>query len=245
MMLARSAWILRLLPTLAAFVVIWVTFSLGQWQTGRAQYKERLHAAAVSANAQAPWTLGARLLSPDEVAHRRVVVQGEFLPNTTVYLDNRSYQQRPGVHVLTAFRPSERGAAMLVVNRGWMPLPPEQRQQVTAPAAPSGVVRLEGLAQTQVPSYWNLGAPASGKLGALWSNFGFDAYAQLTGLSLQPFVVLQTSQNADALVRDWPVAGSGAEKHRGYAFQWYSLCLLTLGWWLWFTFKPNKKAKVD
>lgn len=244
-MLARLHWISRLLPTVAALLVIWTTFSLGQWQTGRAQYKERLHAAAVSANAQAPWTLDARLLNPDKVAHRRVWVHGEFLANTTVYLDNRSYRQQPGVHVLTAFRPSEPGAPVVVVNRGWMPLSPQQRQRVPAPAMPDGVQTLEGLAQAQVPSYWNLGAPAAGKLGGLWPNFGFDAYAQLTGLKLQPFVVLQTSASNDSLVRDWPVAGSGSEKHRGYAFQWYSLCLLTLGWWLWFTFRPNKKNPAD
>lgn len=244
-MLARPPWISRVLPTVAALLVMAVTFSLGQWQTQRARYKENLHAAALSANAQSPWVLGTRLLTPDEIAHRRVVLQGEFLPRTTVYLDNRLYQQQPGVHVLTAFRPSAPGAPIVVVNRGWMPLPPEQRQQVVAPAMPSGVVTLEGFAQTQVPSYWNLGAPANGQLGKLWPNFGFDAYAQLTRLSLQPFIVLQTNPHTDSLIRDWPVAGSGSDKHRGYAFQWYSLSLLTLGWWLWFTFRPNKKNKVD
>jgi cytochrome oxidase assembly protein ShyY1 len=244
-MLTRHAWILRLLSTLATIAVMGLTFSLGQWQTGRALYKENLQAAAMAANQLAALQLGTALVAPDEAAHRHVSVEGEFLPNSTVYLDNRFYQQQPGVHVLTAFRPDGAGAPVVVVNRGWMPLPPDQRHQVSAPAAPAGRVRVEGTAQVQIPSYWNLGAPASGKLGGLWPNFGFDAYAQVTGLKLQPFLILQSSAGAESLVRDWPRAGSGAEKHRGYAFQWYALCLLTLGWWLWFTLKPNKKNKVD
>ena len=234
-MLAR----IKPLPAVAVLVVITLTFLLGQWQTGRARTKEKLFEQAQQANARAPLVIGAAGLEAEQIAHRRVLMEGEFLPNSTIYLDNRFYQRQPGVEVLSAFRP--RGSsAHVIVNRGWMPVPPDQRQHIRAPALPTGLVQLAGIAQIQIPNYWNLGAPAAGKLSAIWPNFGFDAYAQLTGLRLQPFVVQQTSAQADGLVRDWPVVGANAEKHWGYAFQWYGLCALTLFLWAWFSFKPRK-----
>lgn len=236
-MLAR----IKPLPTMAALLVIALTFVLGQWQTSRARTKEKLFEQAQQANAQAPLVIGAAWLETEQVAHRRVLIEGEFLPNTTVYLDNRFYQRQPGVEVLSTFRPRD-SSVNVIVNRGWMPVLPDQRQHIRAPKLPAGLIRLEGVAQIQVPNYWNLGAPAAGKLSAIWPNFGFDAYTQLTGLRLQPFVVQQTSVLADELVRDWPIVGANAQKHWGYAFQWYALCVLTLVLWAWFSFKPRTQS---
>jgi surfeit locus 1 family protein len=43
---------------------------------------------------------------------------------------------------------------------------------------------------------------------------------------LAPFVLQQTSTLDDALDRHWTPPASGVDRHRGYAFQWFSLAAL-------------------
>src|SRR6185503_8045149 len=77
----------------AAFV------ALGNWQSGRAQEKRDLGAA---------------------LDKRRVVLNGTFLPEYTVFLDNKVRQHRAGYEVVTPLRVD--GASVLV-NRGWIEAP--------------------------------------------------------------------------------------------------------------------------
>ena len=44
--------------------------------------------------------------------------------------------------------------------------------------------------------------------------------------SVARFVVQQTNDTGDGLRRVWPRPDAGVDKHRGYAFQWYSLAAL-------------------
>jgi len=47
------------------------------------------------------------------------------------------------------------------------------------------------------------------------------------------FVIRQSAnQEIDGLNRDWMVVSSGAEKHQGYAFQWFALAVVALLFWL-------------
>jgi cytochrome oxidase assembly protein ShyY1 len=46
------------------------------------------------------------------------------------------------------------------------------------------------------------------------------------GLSLQPFVIEQTSEARDGLARAWERPDMGVDRHRSYALQWYSFAAL-------------------
>ena len=52
--------------------------------------------------------------------------------------------------------------------------------------------------------------------------------AAWSGLELQPVVIQQKNDAGDGLVRDWHRRDIGADRHRGYALQWFSLALLTV-----------------
>jgi surfeit locus 1 family protein len=64
--------------------------------------------------------------------------------------------------------------------------------------------------------------------GIVWQNLVLARYAKWSGLKLQPVVLQQTSEAADGLVRVWERPDSGADRHRGYAFQWYALAATIL-----------------
>ena len=69
-----------------------------------------------------------------------------------------------------------------------------------------------------------------------------DAYAAETGLRLQRRVIEQHSDTRDGLARDWPPHDAGAEKHEGYALQWYSLAALAAVLGIVFSFRKRESA---
>ncbi|HEU0202970.1 MAG TPA: SURF1 family protein, partial [Burkholderiaceae bacterium] len=66
-----------------------------------------------------------------------------------------------------------------------------------------------------------------------------------TGLPLARLVVQQTSNADDGLTRRWPRSPGGAQKNRGYAFQWYAIAAvigaLTI-FFGWRAFRPSAAA---
>ena len=51
------------------------------------------------------------------------------------------------------------------------------------------------------------------------------------------------SATTDGLLRQWPAPDTGLQKHYGYAFQWFSLSVLTLGLYVWFqVIRPRRRV---
>lgn len=215
-------------PTLAALFFFVLTLWLGNWQSGRAETKRALQARYDAAMAQAPVPLGAAALAPESVLYRTVEVDGVFDDAHTILLDNRVVQGVAGYHVLTPLRIGT-GSRAVLVNRGWLPAG-RSRDAVPRPPTPSGRVTLEGIAVDPHTRYVELG-PATAH-GRVWQNLDFERYARVSGLRLQPILLLQTSELDDGLRRDWPRPDAGVAMHVGYAFQWYSLATTLAVLWV-------------
>lgn len=215
-------------PTLAALFFFVLTLWLGNWQSGRAEFKRELQARYDAAMREPPIHVGRELLDHDSVLYRRVEVEGTFDDRHTILLDNRVLNGAAGYHVLTPLRVEGSGHALLV-NRGWVAVGPT-RERVPEPPVPAGTIRLEGLATDPRTRYVEL-ADTSPQ-GRVWQNLDFERYAATTGLSLQPVLALQTSSAADGLQRSWPRPDSGVETHVSYALQWYSLATTLVVLWL-------------
>ena len=65
-------------------------------------------------------------------------------------------------------------------------------------------------------------------------NLDMPRYARETGLALPAWSVVQTGPDSEGLQRQWPAPDTGVSKHYGYAFQWFSLSVLTALLFLWF-----------
>ena len=234
------------LITLAAVAGMLVTASLGRWQLSRAAQKEALQAMQ-DARGRMPPIDGNALFSPaGEVAdgvvqpllHRAVVLQGRWLPESTVYLDNRQMQGRPGFYVVTPLRLAGLDNVVVLVQRGWVPRNFEDRTQLPPVTTPQGtVVRVEGrmaAAPSRLYEFQGAGGAQEGS-SRIRQNLDLAAFRTETGLALADFTVLQTGPGAgEGLLRDWPVVGTGVEKHYGYAFQWFGLCGLIALLYVWF-----------
>lgn len=216
----RFKWI----PFAATALLVALGLSLGQWQERRAAQKVTLQMLLEAGNKAAPLALGAAPLAAAEVEFRRVTVKGQFVPDWTLYLENRPYQGRAGFYVLMPFRID--GSNMhVLVERGWLPRNVAQRDAVPPYVTPFGTVMIEGIARENTGRVMQLGTAPPLRGRAIVQNADIGQVGAASGLLLQPFIVLQTGLD-EQLVRDWPAPDTGVDKHRGYAFQWHALALM-------------------
>ncbi len=219
-------------PIVAALVVVAVTCALGNWQLRRAHDKIDRAGRQAALAAQAPVDLHASLSDAAQLADRHVRARGSFDADRTVLLDNRPHgngtDSRAGFLVLTPLRLADGGNVLVL--RGWLPRDAQDRMRIAPFATPSGEVTVEGTALASVPRVYSLGQDAAAEAGRkIRQNIDLAAFARETGAPLLPIVVEQSSNNGDGLARDWAPADSGAERHYGYAAQWFGLAALTVG----------------
>ncbi|MCW8205643.1 SURF1 family protein [Verminephrobacter aporrectodeae subsp. tuberculatae] len=251
----RNFWLI----SLAAAAGVLATASLGLWQLSRAAQKEALQ-ATLQARGRMPAIDGAALLAAaagpadgaQAVLHRSVVLEGRWLPEHSLYLDNRQMQGRPGFYVLTPLqlrgeagksgKPGESGesGAVLLVQRGWAARNFIDRAQLPAVQTPPGVVRIVGRVE-QAPSrlYEFRGGGGAQEGGRIRQNLDLAALRTETGLALADLTVQQTGAASEGLQRDWPVVGTTATRNYAYAFQWFGLCGLMAALYVWFQIVPR------
>jgi cytochrome oxidase assembly protein ShyY1 len=221
----RFSFRFRLLPFVAMLVVAAIGISLGQWQLRRAAEKEAVEQRISEREKEPPLRLEGVAASPadaDALEFRQVVLRGEFLPNWTIYLDNRPHAGKPGFHVITPLKIAGSNRHILV-ERGWIARDVADRSRIPAIATPAGVVEVTGSVRRHAGRLLQLGQPAPLKPGAIVQNLDAAQLAQASGLEIEPFIVEQTSEAPDGLVRDWPRPSLGIDRHLGYAFQWFAL----------------------
>lgn len=203
-------------------LVVSLGVALGQWQLRRAAEKTAIE-RRLSARETAPvLALRASGQHIDELEYRHVVLRGEFVPQWTMYLDNRPYRGAAGVVVVTPFRLAG-SARHVLVERGWIARDANERTRLPDIAAPAGEVTLAGMVRRNAGRLLQLGHAAPLVPGAFVQNLESAEFGKVSGLGVEDFVIEQSSDNGDGLVRDWPRPSSGVERHYGYAFQWYAL----------------------
>ena len=230
--------ILALLMGVAGVVL---TASLGNWQTHRGDEKAARQAEWDKALARTPSPLSSAedLVGTARRLPQRVVAHGTLVADATVYIDNRIVDGVAGYQVITPVAIAE-GMPWVLVNRGWAPRNMADRMKLPAAPVPKDAVRIEGLAVDHVPRVLDLGAHG-GQLRGIWQNLDFAAYERASGHAVARFVVEQTNDTGDGLRRVWARPDTGVDRHRGYAFQWYSLAVLIAALTLFFGSKALRR----
>ena len=212
------------LPGAAALAAIALTVALGNWQSRRAEEKLALGRDLDDASRRAVLALPPSPVDAHGYEFSHVSVRGEYSARHTILLDNKVLRGTPGYHVLTPLKIGG-GDMYVLVNRGWVAAG-ARRDSLPQIQTPSGTATVEGIAV--VPSIHILELGAKTEEGIVWQNLVLARYAKWSGLKLQPIVLQQTSDSADGLVRAWERPDTGADRHRGYAFQWYALAITIL-----------------
>jgi surfeit locus 1 family protein len=244
---------------LSGLVLVTICLGMAGLQWWRAQTRGALYAQQqIQALAQ-PTPLNDALRDRDALVWKPVSARGTFLPEHTIFLDNKIYRQRPGYHVLTPLRLSGSNAVILV-NRGWMPAP-RLRSDIPRIKSPAGEVHLTGIARPYQDGNFSLGdTKPEGPIWQLLREADYRAHSQLDTL---PWILLQQSASEpvrvnaalanatlanaelanaetanaetanDALVRDWTEItppGNPALRHYGYMTMWLVFALMAVGY---------------
>ena len=242
---SRRAGLRFWLVTLAAIAGMLATASLGRWQLSRAAEKQGLQTLLdersrlpVIDGRTLPGAQGDSASDAASLVHRAVELDGYWLAVHTRYLDNRQMRGRPGFFVLTPFQLAGPGGGVVLVQRGWAPRNFQDRMQLPQVLTPQdAMVRVQGrVAPAPSRLYEFQGADSALGSSRIRQNLDLAAFRAETGLALAPLTVLQTGIPSEGLLRDWPVVGTGVDKHYGYAFQWFGLCGLIALLYVWFQF---------
>ncbi|WP_140726261.1 SURF1 family protein [[Pseudomonas] boreopolis] len=200
---------------------------LGHWQWQRMQAKQRLLDTAAHVRDRTV-ALPQALARPPALAW--VEGRGRFLPQR-ILLDNQTRDGRAGVRVYQPFE-VQGAPALVLVDLGWLALPPDRRLPSIPPVA--GPAELRGLLAPPPSAGLALGpamAPAGQASTWLATRIDPDAVAQALGgrdissqvLRLDPALPLGYARDLDLLPNTLPPA-----RHLAYAVQWFGLALAVL-----------------
>lgn len=243
---------------LFAFLLVALTTSLGVWQLQRAAGKAAAQAGQDQALVAAARRLDGPALKalaadPGAVAAldgHRVEVRGRFDDGGTIFLDNRTRQGVPGFHVLAPLR-VEGSDQVVMVLRGWIPLDFRDRLRLPALVTPADTVLVEGLAQRELAQPVVLGGSrgegGEGEPGRLWQHYEPGRYAGWSGLQPAAVLVRQSAEASyqDGLARDWNQPGSGVDRHKAYALQWFTMAALAAVVWIGLTVGRARRRGPD
>ena len=219
----------------AASVVVAGTARLGMWQLDRAAQKEALQ-NSLDTRSALPAVEAAMLADTAETAaeqhHRRTVVRGHWVSSATVFLDNRQMDARQGFFVVTPLRLSE-APGVVLVQRGWTPRDLLDRTKIPSLPDEPGEVTVIGHIAPPPGRLYDFAGAAS---GVIRQNLDVAAFAREVSLPLKPLSIVQDADGVppDGLLRQWPRPDVGIDRHYGYAFQWFALCALMTGLYVWF-----------
>jgi surfeit locus 1 family protein len=191
----------------------------GLWQWQRAAEKDAMLARVAAALADR---------EPQPLAAARddgftwATGTGRFVPGPVLLLDNQRRGQAVGVRVLAPFQP-DAGSALLV-DLGWLALPPDRR--LPTPTVPAGPQRVSGLLAPPPAAGLSLG-PDHVVHGPRWllTRVDLPALSQAMKLSLAPRILRLDPALPLGYARDLEVLPNTLppERHRGYALQWFGL----------------------
>lgn len=221
-----SNWKILLLLVLLLPILL----RLGYWQLERADEKRALQARYEQHAAMPALSLDSMLQAEDkQLAFRQVRLQGYYDNEHSILLDNQVQNGQVGYQLLSPFM--TRQGQCVLINRGWIPGFADRRM----PVIEAVVGDVDVVASVYVP-------PGEAVL------LGSDIWADSWPLVVQSIDVLRLAEHlhadlfryslrlepgvAGAELIDWSVANTRAEKHTGYAVQWFVMAFALFVFWL-------------
>ncbi|MFT5450702.1 MAG: surfeit locus 1 family protein [Enterobacterales bacterium] len=215
----------RILPTSLAILGVVFLINLGYWQLDRAVEKELILSDIASKKTSKALTL-ADLDKLEDINYYRFNASGQYDNKHYLLLDNRFYKSRPGFEVI---QPLIVGERVILVNRGWIPLPLDRNDLPEIPTV-DGIIEVRGevnepteaivlkIDQLSAKNSWPqlVQSLEIEKLSKL--------YAELD-LKIEPWVLRQEVTEDAFYKREWIFVAMRPEKHVSYAVTWFGLAL--------------------
>lgn len=240
--MTRLGLIINVRLALFTLVFLIVFVRLGFWQLDR-ELEKQDQLVSLEKNQTLPMMTLDELMAekPDNLAGRRIELEGEFLEDQVFLRDNVIFEGRVGFEVLRVFRTRE--GLHVLTNFGFVQ---GGADRTNLPRIPSLT-----LSQTNLGSIYQ-GPWMSAEGRALYSGWprvtptqNPSENAKALNIELAPFVVRLDEEHPDALPRFWPQTMTRPEKHRAYAVQWFAMAVTLMVFFTVFTVRQNRSKQDD
>lgn len=189
-----------------------VLCSLGKWQIDRLQWKQGL---LQEIEAQYTRDADQNRLTINSNPIQRGVVNGHFIADKEFKIGPRTYDGKPGYHVITPLRIKD--GSHLLVNRGWIPLDLEKEAYEISNRS----YHVVGLLRN--PDTQNPFTPENNIDEDIWYWIDFDAITKSKNIQNLWPAMLYAEENK----KDFPIAAATKPQlrndHLQYAFFWFSM----------------------
>ncbi|OKY26662.1 SURF1 family protein [Thalassotalea sp. PP2-459] len=215
-----------LLVTLTLLVFIGL-IKLGLWQVSRAVEKEQRieRIADIQQKEQHSLVSILSLIDDENINDLPVAVVGRFDSKHVFLHDNQTHQGQVGYRVLQVLT-SEYGSVL--VNLGWIK-GDRSRQALPIINPVEGTHKINGHIR-MLESGFILSEQVFSNVSwpLIAQQVNLNKFSQLIGQKLLPFVIYLDKTESIGFEKNWQPIVMPPEKHRGYAFQWFSLALAWL-----------------
>lgn len=231
---------------LLTVVVFTILVKLGLWQLDRAKDKSQQLTQIEARQTLAPLNMQQmqQALSLGSVTgySLRVAVQAD---NTTIWLlDNQVYQGQVGYLAFQLLQVDD-AQTSIFVELGFIAAP-LRRDELPKVDPLSGSYTLEGRVYQKhvnpMSSALMMETTVDENSHVRFQNLNLVALAQTLDQPILPFV-LQPNALANSLPQPWQPFPLSAQKHWGYALQWFSMAAVFAGLMLWQGFKYLRRTK--
>ena len=198
---------------------------LGFWQSSRALEKEQRLARIEQLKSQEPLSLRqVNLLSErEDINDMPILVEGEFNEQTVFLLDNKVNKGRLGYRVYQVLV-AEVGTVL--VNLGWVK-GSINRQKLPKISSLSGKHLIRGHVRLiEVGMQLQKQVFSDVKWPLRIQQVELDKLSILIGRQLLPFILYLDRNEDIGFEKNWQPIVMPPEKHRAYAFQWFSLAIV-------------------
>ncbi len=242
--MSRRAPTPDILVKLGALAIITIFLSLGFWQLERADERRDQAQQAQERNQLSPVYL---THFPDEeitpLEGRRVRLRGQYADQHFL-LDNQVVKKQLGYYVLTPFELSNYSQVILI-DRGWVPAKQKRSQLPSLPALDTSEMQIEGtLYQPQLNPFVDADYLLEGRgWPQVIQAIEFSVLAERLGeLELVPATLRLGETQPHGFLRIWPKSPMTAEKHTGYAVQWFAMAAIAVFLLVWYLFRVSRNS---
>ena len=215
----------NLLASIIVIIGLFLLVRLGNWQLIRAEEKKNILANIDIRKNSKP--LDIESLEPiDDKNFYRLKVTGKFDAEHQLLLDNRFYKGRVGFEVIQPFIVEQQ---VILVNRGWIPLPIDRNNLPDIPT-PDGELTLIG--EVNIPTQAYVLKEDELSTTNAWPQLIqaidlslLDKLYDDLGMNIEPWIFRQDPDDNPFFQRLWIAVNMSPERHISYAVTWFGLAL--------------------
>ncbi len=225
----------KLIPALAAIVLVPFLISLGLWQLDRADQKKVIDNSVKEAQQKVALNINTFVKNSHikkenfkQEIYRTASISGHYDNDHQFLLDNRTHKGKAGFHVLTPFILNNTDKAILI-NRGWITYQ-GTRDNIPDISISQDTINILGVMKQQARAI--VLSNDTGKVNTsypkLIQSIELAELAKELELELLPIVIELDKKDNTGFIREWQPYYGSIDKHNAYALQWFAMAAILL-----------------